>query len=167
MNGKFTDKGNRGAVLFVREGLAVKSFEKLNNIACMEAVWCEISVNRSDKVLIGLVYRSPNSSEENNCELNEMMSSINEENHAYKIIMGDFNYKDIDWKHWTSSMPENHRSHGFIESVRDSFLFQHVAFITRYRDNQRPSTIDLVCSNDELLIENLEHFSPLGVSDHV
>ena len=88
--------------------------------------------------LIRLNYRSPNSSEENNCKLNEIMSSIHEENHAYKIIMGDFNYKDIDWKPWTSSLPENYSSHDFIESVRDSFLFQHVDFITSYRDNQRP-----------------------------
>ena len=91
MNTKFTDKGNRGVVIFVREGLEVKSFEKLNNIACKEAVWCEISDNHFDKVLLGLVYRSLNFSEENNCKLNEMMGSINEENHAYKIIMGDFN----------------------------------------------------------------------------
>lgn len=98
MNRKYTDKSNRGAIIFVRDGLEVKSFEKLNNIACKEAVWCEISVS-SHSSINRACYRSPNSSEENNCKLNELMSSINEENHAYKSIMGNYDYKDIDWKH--------------------------------------------------------------------
>jgi hypothetical protein len=81
--------------------------------------------------------------------------------------MGDFNYRDIDWKHWISSAPENHVSHEFIEAVRDSYLHQNIEFYTRYRNGQRPSTLDLVFSSEELLVNNIEHFSPLGKSDHI
>ena len=96
-----------------------------------------------------------------------LISSINEENFSRTVVMGDFNYREIDWNHWISEAPDEHNSHGFIEAVRDSFLFQHVNFNTRFRDNQRPSLLDLVFSSDELLLSNIEQLSPLGKSDHV
>lgn len=167
LNKNFIDKNNRGCVLFVRDGLEVKSYEKLNDLSSKEAVWCEISVNKTDKLLIGLVYRSPNSTEDNNTKLNELISVLSEETQIYKVIMGDFNYREVDWNHWTSSMPETHSSHEFIEAVRDSFLYQHIDFNTRFRNNQRPSMLDLIFSNDEFLVEDIEQFSPVGVSDHV
>ena len=73
--------------------------------------------------------------------------------------MGDFNYREINWDHWVSNTSETHYSHEFIESVRDSFLHQFVDFHT--------SLLDLVFANDELLIENIDQFSPVGKSDHV
>ena len=49
-----------------------------------------------------------------------MLSSINEENFSRIVIMGDFNFRDINWNHWISKAPEEHSSHGFIEADRDS-----------------------------------------------
>ena len=37
---------------------------------------------------------------------------------------------------------------------------------TRKREGQRPSLIDLVLVNDEEIISEIEHHSPLGKSDH-
>ena len=88
------------------------------------------------------------------------MSSLNDENFDSIVVMGDFNYWDIDWEHWLSETSEDHRSHRFIEAVRESFLYQHVYFNIRFRDNQRPSMLDLVFSSDELLVCNLEQLSP-------
>ena len=96
-----------------------------------------------------------------------MMSSLNDENFDRIVVMGDFNYRDIDWEHWISEASEDHGSHRFIEAVRDSFLYQHVYFNTRFRDNQRPSMLYLVFSSDELLVCNFEQLSPIGKSDHV
>ena len=141
--------------------------DRLNNSSSKEACWCIVGLNKTEKLLIGLVYRSPNSTEENNVLLNNMMSSLNDENFARIVVMGDFNYRDIDWSLWTSGAPEDHSSHGFIEAVRDGFMCQHVTFNTRFRENQSPSMLDLVFSSDELLVNSINQLSPLGKSDHV
>ena len=117
-------------------------------------------MNKTEKLLVGIVYRSPSSIEENNIRLCEMMSSLNDENFDSIVVMGDFNYWDINWEHWLSEASEDHGSHRFIKAVRESFLYQHVYFNIRFRDNQRPSMLDLVFSRDELLVCNLEQLSP-------
>ena len=47
------------------------------------------------------------------------------------------------------------------------FLHQHVDFPTRFREGCTPSQLDLVFSNEELMVEELTSSSPLGKSDHV
>ena len=37
---------------------------------------------------------------------------------------------------------------------------------TRHRLNQQPSVLDLIMSNEEDMVENLEYVSPLGTDDH-
>ena len=54
----------------------------------------------------------------------------------------------------------------FIETVRDSFLHQHVTEVTRSRGNDNPSLIDLILSDEEMQISNIQYHSPLGKSDH-
>ena len=85
-----------------------------------------------------------------------MISSLNEENFTRTVVMGDFNYRDIDWNHWMSEAPEDHSSNRFIEAVRDSFLYQHVKFNTSFRYKQRLSLLDLVFYSDELLLNKIE-----------
>ena len=126
-----------------------------------------INLSKNKNLLLGLVYRSPNSTEENKIALNYMISSLNEENFTRTVVMGYFNYRDIDWNHWISEAPEDHSSHRFIEAVRDSFLYHHVKFNTRFGYNHRSSLLDLVFSSDELLLNNIEQLSLLGKSDHV
>ena len=47
------------------------------------------------KAVIGVVYRSPNSSATNNGKL---LNCIHELSHRHLVIMGDFNYPNIDWE---------------------------------------------------------------------
>jgi endonuclease/exonuclease/phosphatase family metal-dependent hydrolase len=166
-NPKFQNVASRGTLLFVRDYLEVTEYKKLNENSAKEAIWCEIKINNLEKLLVGLVYRSPNSSAENNVAINEMIGALNNETQSRVVVMGDFNYRDIDWKHWILSAPENHVSHEFIEAVRDSYLHQNIELYTRYRNGQRQRTLDLVFSTEEHLVNNIEHFSPLGKSDHI
>ena len=53
-----------------------------------------------------------------------------------------------------------------MEEVRDAYLHQHVTVATRFRVGQRTSTLDLILTNEENLVDNLEVHSPLGNSDH-
>ena len=38
--------------------------------------------------------------------------------------MGDFNYPKLDWTNWNSN--GDREGDVFMESIRDSFLYQHV-----------------------------------------
>jgi endonuclease/exonuclease/phosphatase family metal-dependent hydrolase len=75
------------------------------------------------------------------------------------MVMGDFNFPKIDWK-------GDKNSENFLESIRDSYLFQHVLENTRMRENCEPRTLDLILTNDENMIEELNYTSPFGNSDH-
>jgi hypothetical protein len=82
------------------------------------------------------------------------------------LIMGDFNYPEINWIDTTSPPDPNHKATQFVEAVRDAFLFQHVKNPTHYRSDQTPNTLDLVFTNEEGMIEKIQHSAPLGKSHH-
>lgn len=88
----------------------------------------------------------------------------------YLLIMGDFNYGNINWIHWVPTVDRNlgigSEEAKFVECLRDCFLSQHVAEPTRVRINNVPSILDLIFTNEEYLIDNLIYHSPLGKSDH-
>ena len=87
--------------------------------------------------------------------------------YSHLLITGDFNYPKIDWTTWsTDSDNLLDMNNQFIEAMRDSFLFQHVSLPTRARLNNSPNLLDLVLTNEEGMISNLEIHSPLGKSDH-
>ena len=69
------------------------------------------------------------------------------------IVVGDFNFKDIDWVTYSSTKSLNHPEFKFVENIKDLFLFQHVNEPTRYRENNKPSTLDLIFSSDENLVK--------------
>jgi hypothetical protein len=54
----------------------------------------------------------------------------------------------------------------FLETVRDTYLYQRVREATRYRSDNQHSLLDLVFTNEEGIIESMVHNSPIGNSDH-
>ena len=58
-------------------------------------------------------------------------------------------------------------SHFFFETIQDTLLYQYVNFPTRFRDGQCPSSLDLVFTNEEHMIDDLFGGHPLGKSDHI
>ncbi len=80
--------------------------------------------------------------------------------------MGDFNYRDINWTDWSTPHNEDHLEFIFLESIRDTFLNQHDTEPTRGRIGQNANILDLIFTNEEGMLSNLEHLSPLGKSDH-
>ena len=55
----------------------------------------------------------------------------------------------------------------FFDTTQDLYLCQHVSFNTRFRIGCRPSRLDLIFSNEEHMVDNLQSNQPLGKSDHV
>ena len=83
------------------------------------------------------------------------------------LIAGDFIYPEIDWEDVHSHEPENHRSHTFIKTLQDLFLYQHITEHTHYRVGQNPSLLDLIMTNEEGMVNTIQYLSPLGKSDHI
>ena len=54
----------------------------------------------------------------------------------------------------------------FIETVRDCYFSQHVNKPTRGRIDHEPHILDLILSNEEGMVTDIEYCSPIGKSDH-
>ena len=74
------------------------------------------------------------------------------------VLIGDFNYSDIDWKNRTASAKI---SKDFLELVEDKFLKQCIDFPT----HNSGKTLGLVLTQGELVI-SCENLGKLGSSDH-
>ena len=69
-------------------------------------------------------------------------------------LTGDFNFK-INWQQWSTSYPEHSKEEIFLETLRDSFLYQHVLEPTRRRGTNEPSILDLILTKEESQIQDL------------
>ena len=78
--------------------------------------------------------------------------------------MGNFNNKDIMWNQdWrTPSLSENSEEFLFVETLRDCYLYQYIDKPTRTRVGQEPSILDLVITNEEGMVEELNISVHLG-----
>jgi hypothetical protein len=142
--------------------------EDLTQHVFEESVWVKIKINSHDTLLIGCIYRSPSSKRENNMELCNLLNSALSINSSHLLIMGDFNFKDIDWDNYYSNKTEENITCElqFVENLKDNFLYQHVREPTRFRDGQNPSLDDLILTNEEDMVECVAINNPLGKSDH-
>jgi len=91
-----------------------------------------------------------------------LVNDISTSKATFQLIVGDFNFEDINWNKW-----EGHTvaSNNFLHTIQGHFLIQHVTFPTRARGVNEPSLLDLIISKDDF-IDNIEYLSPLGKSDH-
>ena len=79
----------------------------------------------------------------------ELLQDVSNLRPMHVLVMGDFNYKETDWEIYESMENESPISSLFMEGVMDSFLFQQVKELTRYREGQEPSILDLIFTNEE------------------
>ena len=63
-------------------------------------------------------------------------------------------------------MSEQSVEANFIEAVRDCYFFQHISKPTRSRGTDTPSVLDLLFTDEEMNVFDIQHHSPLGKSDH-
>ena len=101
-----------------------------------------------------LIYRSPNSSEENYNKLCNVIQEVPENT----IIVGDFNFPKINWQGGSN----DRKSENFVECVHAKNLEQMVEFPTHIRGN----LLDLVLTNALENILSAEGLGNLGNSDH-
>ena len=158
--------GGRGVLLYIHNTL--ESMEVvIGHGTYVDAVWCTVTMNGTDKLLVGCVYHSPNISTSDEEQLNDMLIQACCFKVSHKLIMGDFNHPDIDWITGTCCRGPGHSAVAFLDIVNDAFLFQHCLEPTHSRPGQVHNTLDLVFTDEEEMIGDLEYITPLGKSQHV
>lgn len=156
-----------GVLLLVHESLDVTSCDELTNSEFDDSVWCQIKLIDDDLLLVGTVYRSTSSCDNNNKHLLELIDAAMTHHHTHLVIMGDFNYPEVDFVNSISHLPDNAHGTLFLEKIYEHLLKQHINVPTRYREGSNPSTLDLVFTNEEFMIDNITTKPPLGKSDHI
>ena len=159
----------RGIIVYTHNSLDKSALQIKISDSFEEACMVEVRLRNGDTLLFGCIYRSPTQSEksdDNNEHLNKLLQALCTKKYSHICLVGDFNYRNINWKTWTTPNGENSKESKFVEVLRDCFLFQHVEEPTRARGNDDPSLIDLILTNEELQVSDVIHHAPLGKSDH-
>ena len=60
-------------------------------------IWSEVKLTGNDRLFIGCMYRSPNSSISNDVKVNKALIQANNLGFSHVLIMGDFNDPSINW----------------------------------------------------------------------
>ena len=96
-------------------------------------------------------------------KLCELVNEICNKGYSHIMIIGDFNYKDINWVEMYSPIKVERN---FLNCIGDNYLHQHVTEPTRWRGNDQPNILDLIITNEEDMISCIDYQCPIGKSDH-
>ena len=148
-----------GLIIYVKSNILScevnYDYVSLYNQCCVVS----LTVDTNKRLNIALVYRPHSLYDENNvADNNEKLCNILKQLPKPYVIVGDFNFSDINWDASTSTA----KSKQFLDTVNDLFLTQHIDFPT-HKSGTMP---DLVLSSDQSLILSTESVGILGSSDH-
>ena len=115
------DESHRGIINYVRKDLICKQITV--GISCDECITIKLQVNNNCKLYLATIYRSPNSSVENDKAILEFIDTFGSRNVGYKLLLGDFNCPNIQWHTWEAS---GSFEISFLDTLRKNFLTQHV-----------------------------------------
>jgi hypothetical protein len=156
----------KGVAMYVSNQLDHSAAPTLERVDFNCSAWSNIKLAENKTLLVGVVYRSPNSVEQNNQQLLTLLRAASSIKCEYLNICGDFNLPSIDWNVSQSREAENAFSSTFVEEIEEQNLFQHARSSTRFRGSQS-SCLDLVFTNEEGMINEIHELPPLGKSDHM
>ena len=150
------DKARGGGVLFyIKEDINVVQRDDICNAQFPESLFCTIE-NNGDKTLLGICYRTPDSTLDNDTGLFNLFELACEDCNNC-IIIGDFNFRELRWDKSETLQDD----HPLINCINDNFMYQLVNEPSR-NDN----FLDLIFSSDENVIENVAVREHLGTSNH-
>lgn len=155
------NKAGLGVGMYVKSYLNVVRDEKFEVFS--PSVFCTIT--HDEELKVGIVYRSPNSNPEDNEKLNDFVSLFFA-GPGNKVLIGDFNYPDIEWEHEVCNKDIDHPASKFFKIIQDNFAVQFIIEPTHYRSQQTANILDLVFANRSDLVSNVLHHPPIGKSHH-
>jgi hypothetical protein len=114
---------SRGIIVYIADVMdsEVVDFESQFN----EFLFVHIKCQSGCTLLLGTIYRSPNSKADNDIMLHQLINQACTQRKNELIILGDFNFNSIDWNNWESTTNDN-AENLFLSNLRDNFLLQHV-----------------------------------------
>ncbi|CAH8605723.1 unnamed protein product [Dicrocoelium dendriticum] len=127
-----------------------------------DTMWCEVVLTAKHSSCLGIIYRPPNNSPEKDARLLHDIHLMLSHKRTHFLIMGDFNLPRL----FHSVPSTNSFASGLIDLLHTAPLYNHTYQPTRFRSNNQPSLLDLVLTNEELMVEHVEYDAPLGLSDH-
>lgn len=142
-----------GLLVYVRDGLTVKPKEynnDLNQFSSFEVIGENKNVSKN----ISLVYRSPNSTEQNTENLCKFIA----EHERNFLALGDFNLPNIDWNLGTS----NRKGAKFLKTIEDNFISQLIDCSSHIHGN----ILDLALTDKPEEIVDIMDIGCLSNSDH-
>lgn len=143
-----------GLLVYSKNGIKVKPCEARNPNNFNQYCYFQVLGKKQAETLdLCLIYRSPNSTEENTDNLCKLI-----QNNPKCNFIGDFNLPDIDWLNKTSGR----KGRKLLETTEDNFMEQAINFPTHVRGN----TLDLCLTNCPQNILNVTSLGNLGNSDH-
>ena len=155
---------HKGVAIYTKTYLNARSY--LKNVKDFQEHACR-KIELSDKTFLHILclYRSRNSTSENNKLLNQLI--LNTSLIGGKLlILGDFNFPTINWDSLSAPHLSNHCASEFLAATQDAFLLQYFQSPTHTRPNQKPFLIDLIFSQDDQTITNMTTSAPIGKSHH-
>ena len=141
-------------LLYMKETIPAYEVQLREEADCNEAIWCNL-VKGQSTVTIGVVYRCPNITKQNNEKIHNAISEVSK---GDCIIMGDFNHGNIKWDTLQSTWVEDQT---FLCLVQDNFLTQHV-----FEPTRAARILDIVLSSQREIVDNVVIQEQLGRSDH-
>ena len=159
----------RGIAIYTHKSIAKSTIQISNDSNFEEAGLLEIRLRGGDLFLFACCYRSPTETELsalNNKKLNNLLKFVSSKRYTHICIVGDFNYRTINWQLLNTSKSMESDEYVFLETFQDCFLHQQVKYATRRRGETTPSLIDLVLTNKDTQVNDVKHLPPLGKSDH-
>ena len=124
-----------GVLLYIKETIPAYEVQLQEEEDCKEALWCNL-VTGYTTVTIGVVYRCPNITIQNNEKIHNAISEDVSKGDC--IIMGDFNHGNIKWDSQQSTGAED----------------------------QKLLCLVIVLSSEKEFVDNVVIQEPLGSSDH-
>ena len=118
------EEGEEEFLLYIKETTPAYEVQLKEEADCNEAIRCKLITGHTT-VTIGVAYRCPNITKQNNEKLHNAISEVSK---GDCIIMGDFNHGSIKWDTLQSTGVEDQI---FVCLVQDNFLTQHVLKPTR------------------------------------
>ena len=158
MYDNFSEYG-RGILIYFHK--TIKSNNIDTDTLFKKSFWVNIYMNSTETIVVGCVYRSPNSTAENNSQTLNLLKSMTE-NKSKVLIMCDFNLPKIDWTTYQIKSDTESQETQFLECVRDCFLYQKCTEPTRIRINNEASLLYLILLCNEQAINCIDYESPLG-----
>ena len=134
-----------GVILYTRNNINAVKIKFKSNFT--DQVWSKVPITNGKELLIGVCYRSPTtqfSGKENNESLCDLIDEVHGKS---TLLMGDFNYPDIDWSVSCGHSPASQK---FVDHIEDGFLTQHVKEATR-----KDSILDLVITSEPEMIDTV------------